>query len=298
MDKLLLVDGSNLLFQMFFGMPARIFNKNGKAIHGTIGFVGALLKILKLTAPTHVAVLFDGEHQNQRTNLNADYKANRTDYSTVQESENPFSQLCDIYAALDHLKIRHAETTTCETDDWIAAYALKYGITTQIVICSFDSDFFQLVTENVSVLRYHGAKTTVFTPSSIQNKLGIAPSQYADFKALVGDASDNIKGAEKIGPKTAALLLNNYGNLQNVIANATQIERKAVRESIVKNEKRLQTNYRLIKLGALSGSQTLPQHPKEQQNDGLTLPFDFEQLTYTFEDCSTMEILKATKLLP
>ena len=108
MNKLLLVDGSNLLFQMFFGMPARILNRSGKAIHGTIGFVGALLKIIRMTNPTHIAVLFDGEHENERKTLNGDYKANRIDYSEVPEAENPFSQLPDIYAALDRLGVKRA----------------------------------------------------------------------------------------------------------------------------------------------------------------------------------------------
>ncbi|MCH5255604.1 MAG: flap endonuclease, partial [Lachnospiraceae bacterium] len=67
MKKLLLVDGSNLLFQMFFGMPARIVNEQGKAIQGTLGFVGALLKIIRRISPTHIAVLFDGEHENDRS---------------------------------------------------------------------------------------------------------------------------------------------------------------------------------------------------------------------------------------
>lgn len=101
--KLLIIDGHNLLFQMFFGMPSRIINKDGKAIQGTLGFVGALIKIIKMTAPTHLAVLFDGEHENDRVELNAEYKANRTDYSTVAEEDNPFSQLADIYSALDFL---------------------------------------------------------------------------------------------------------------------------------------------------------------------------------------------------
>ena len=91
MKKLLLVDGSNLLFQMFFGMPARIANEQGKAIQGTLGFVGALLKIIRMVEPTHVAVLFDGETHNPRTDLDAGYKANREDYSEVEEEENPFS---------------------------------------------------------------------------------------------------------------------------------------------------------------------------------------------------------------
>lgn len=91
MDKLLLVDGSNLLFQMFFGMPARIVGSEGKAIQGTLGFVGALLKIIRMVAPTHMLVIFDGEHENSRCELDADYKANRIDYGTVSEEENPFS---------------------------------------------------------------------------------------------------------------------------------------------------------------------------------------------------------------
>lgn len=127
MDRLLLVDGSNLLFQMFFGMPARIVNAQGKPIQGTLGFVGALLKIIRMTQPTHIAVLFDGEHVNERTEINADYQANRIDYSQTPEENSPFSQLPDIYAALDCLGICHTETINCETVDWIAGYALAWG---------------------------------------------------------------------------------------------------------------------------------------------------------------------------
>ena len=69
MNRLLLVYGHNLPFQMLIGMPARIINEQGKAIQGTLGFVGALLKIIRMTDPTHIVVLFDGEHENDRTNL-------------------------------------------------------------------------------------------------------------------------------------------------------------------------------------------------------------------------------------
>ena len=80
-DRFLIVDGSNLLFQMFFGMPSRITNRRGRPIHGTLGFVGALLKMIRRTSPTHIVVLFDGEHENPRTELNADYKANGSVHS-------------------------------------------------------------------------------------------------------------------------------------------------------------------------------------------------------------------------
>ena len=85
---------------MFYGMPARIVNGQGKAIQGTLGFVGALLKIVRMTWPTHVAVLFDGEYESARGVLDGDYKANRPDYSRMPEEDTPFSQLPDIYAAL------------------------------------------------------------------------------------------------------------------------------------------------------------------------------------------------------
>lgn len=93
MNRLLIIDGSNLLFQMFFGMPARIVNEKGKPIQGTLGFIGALLKIIRKTEPTYAVAVFDGEHENDRSALNADYKVNRVDYSTIPEEENPFSQL-------------------------------------------------------------------------------------------------------------------------------------------------------------------------------------------------------------
>lgn len=281
MDKLLLVDGSNLLFQMFFGMPARIVNRNGKAVHGTMGFVGALLKIIRMTAPTHIAVLFDGEHNNERTALNPDYKANRPNYGELPEENCPFTQLNDICAALDYLKIRHAETTDCEVDDWIAGYAYAYGQERQIVISSFDSDYFQLLTENVSVLRYRGVKTTICTPDYVRDHFEIAPAQYADFKSLVGDVSDNIKGADKVGPKTAARLLNKFTTLDNVIAKADQIESPSIKESVKRHAERLQTNYKLIKL-----------------NSGEQLPFQFDELVCADMHLSTSEVLKAIGLLP
>lgn len=277
--KLLLIDGSNLLFQMFFGMPARIVNEQGRAIQGTLGFVGALLKIIRRTEPTHIAVLFDGEHENARTAIDSDYKANRADYSDIPEANNPFSQLPDIYAALDHLNIKYTETIDCETDDVIAAYAMTYGNEMEIVISSFDSDFFQLITDKVSVLRYRGDKTVICTPEYIREKLRVSPSQYADFKSLTGDTADNIRGADKIGSKTAALLLNEFGTLENILANADKIRKPSVRESVINNTERLKKNYRLIRL-----------------SDTATLPFALCELGYVYNGITTNEVLRGIGL--
>lgn len=296
MKKLLLVDGSNLLFQMFFGMPARIINEQGKAIQGTLGFVGALLKIIRKVEPTHVAVLFDGESHNPRTDLDEDYKANREDYSQVAEEDNPFSQLSDIYAALDFLGICHAETTDCETDDWMAGYVRKYAGSIEagkqeevaeccaqepleIVISSFDSDFFQLISDKVTILRYRGENSVLCNEAYLKEKLGIEPCCYADFKSLTGDTADNIKGADKVGPKTAAQLVNEFGTLEQIIAHAEEIIKPSIKESVLRNAERLRKNYQLIKL----------EGTKE-------LPFLLKELEYCYSGMTTTEVLKGIGL--
>ncbi len=275
MDKLLIIDGSNLLFQMFFGMPARIVNSMGKAIQGTLGFVGALLKIIRKVEPTHILVVFDGEHDNSRCEIDADYKANRVDYSKVLEEDNPFSQLPDVYKALDYLGITHIETINCEADDLITSYALSFCDDTDIVISSFDSDFFQLINERISILRYRGEKTIICSPKYIVEKYGIYPNQFAYFKSLVGDTSDNIKGAEKIGIKTAALLLRTFGSLENIFRNAETIDKPTIKKSIVENADRIRRNYKLIRL---------------EKNQPLK--YDIDELKFMSIDKTTIEILK------
>ncbi len=279
MQKLLIIDGLNLLFQMFFGMPSRIINKDGKAIQGTLGFTGALLKIIRITSPTHLVVLFDGEHENARMSINADYKANRIDYSAVPAEESPFSQIYDVYAALDCLGVMHTEIDEFEADDVIASYAHHYGNTMQIVISSFDSDFFQLINENVSVLRYRGDNTVVCDTAYIKSKYGIYPAQYSEYKSLTGDTADNIKGANKVGPKTAAQLINQFGSLQQIIFKADKIAKKSIRESIIAASGRLEQNYQLINL-----------------DDKAPMQFTIAELCYKCSGITTNEVLKAIGL--
>lgn len=276
MDKLLIVDGMNLHFQMFFGMPARIKNKAGVGIWGTLGFVGALLKIIKQTKPTHVAVIFDGEGSLERKQTDENYKANRPNYSTAPEDENPFTQLNDVYNALNYLNIKHCESCGCETDDIIAGYAQTYGKDMQIVISSYDSDFFQLINENVQIFRYRGDKSIICDSEYINEKFNISPNVYADFKSLTGDNADNVKGATKVGPKTASLLINKFGSLQNLLENAEKIEKVNLRETIINEKEKLKNNYKIIKL----------------QNN-CQLPFDINELKYSLkEGVTTNQVLK------
>jgi len=279
MEKLLIVDGHNLLFQMFFGMPSRIINKDGKAIQGTLGFVGALIKIIKMTEPTHIIVLFDAEQENDRAQLDAQYKANRADYSAIPDEQNPFSQLPDIYEALDFLAIKHTEVVGAEADDAISSYVSAYSGQMNIVISSFDSDFFQLINENTSILRYRGIKTILCDSRYVLDRYGVLPTQYPDFKSLTGDTSDNIRGAEKIGPKTAAQLIGQFGSLTQIIENAESISKPSIRASVLQNAERLALNYQLIKL-----------------DTHAAMPFELAQSRYKYSGISTTEVLKGIGL--
>ncbi len=273
---ILLVDGSNLLFQMFYGMPARIVNGQGRPIQGTLGFLGALLKVIRRLQPTHVAVLFDGERENPRAALDENYKANREDYSQMPEEDTPFSQLPDIYASLDYLGICHRQTQDCEADDWMASYALTLGREYDMTILSQDSDFFQLITDKVRVLRYRGDNSVLCTPAYIQEKLGIPPCRYACYKSLTGDTADNIRGAYKVGPKTAAELMNQFGDLEELLAGTAQIRKPSVRASIAECADRLRLNYKLICL------------------DGhCPVPFTLEQMAWTYTGQTSTQVLNA-----
>lgn len=248
MDTFLIVDGHNLLFQMYFGMPNKIYGRNNKQIQGTLGFIGALLKIIKKVKPTYILVVFDSETENLKKKIDGEYKSNRVDYNNVVEEENPFSQLNDIYIALDHLNIKHFESGIYEADDIIANYTIEYMDKYLVIVSSFDSDFFQLINDNVNVLRYRGDKTVICDRKYVMDKYSILPSDYVLFKALVGDNSDNVKGIPYIGVKTAAKIINEYKDMNGIINNLTSIKSVRIRKSLEDNLIKLKNNYSIIQL--------------------------------------------------
>ncbi len=270
-----MVDGHNLLFQMFFGMPARILGRNGKPIQGVVGFVGAVNRLLRQLEPDYAAVLFDREQPNPRQELLEDYKANRQDFSDAPEEDNPFSQLPYIYEALDCMGLKHREIPVYEADDGFSALCLGYGGNHKIVISSFDSDLFQLIGPNVSVLRYRGKASTLMDQQAFRDKFGIEPEYYADWKALVGDNSDHIRGVPGVGPKTAAALIREFGGLVALRENIPHISREKLRDALSESWDLVERNYRLIKL-----------------DDRCPIPFTLPEMKYYPRDFRTMEILR------
>jgi len=210
MNRLLLIDGHNLLFKAFFGIPEKI-NAEGKSVHGVIGFIGMTVKIIRRIGPTHVLVVFDPEETPSRTEAYPEYKSNRKDYGALPDRENPFTQLAGIKKALEAVGIKYCEQPGYEADDLIASYASPPDI--QAYIVSSDTDFFQLVNETTGVYHYHGEKSVWYNAAEVTKKFGFSPSRYLEYKALVGDKSDNIQGVKGIGPKTALKVLRNERTL-------------------------------------------------------------------------------------
>jgi DNA polymerase-1 len=260
---------------MFFGMPRKIYNENGIGIWGIIGFVGALNKLINLTEPTHIAIIFDGEGHNPRCDVLEEYKANRPDYSELGEEENPFIQLPLVYRAIEAMGIHFSEVHGCECDDVIASYAKRFCKELQVVISSFDSDYFQLITDNVRVVRYRGISSVICDKNYVRERYGIAPEYYADWKSLVGDTADNIKGVPGVGPKTATKLITAFGSLSEMLSDVGRITPEKLQTKILENKDILLRNYSLIRL-----------------DDTAVLPFEIDELEYTAERIKTMDVLR------
>lgn len=274
MQKLLLIDGHNLLFQMFFGMPNKIIGKNGQNIEGVWGFTSALLKIINKVEPTHILVILNGEQK-----LDENDKNNRENFQEMEK--NPFSILPDVKKVLEELNIAYFETYNgYETDDFIKEYCNQYEKEYEIVISSFDYDYIALINQNVSLLTYRGSSTMIYTPEKVLSKWHIPPKYFADYKALVGDASDNIAGIPRIGPKMAANLINEFGFAEEILAKKEQIQKDNIRLTLDIFEKDLLHNIELIRLKGTG-----------------EIPLAIKELTFENKNRKTKEILYQLDLL-
>lgn len=225
--NIVLFDGHNMLFRYFWGMPNRILSKEGEPIHAAYGFISSILKHLRQFLPVSAIVCFDSEGEPDRTQSMLSYKENRIWNFPTDSRLNPFSQYPLIQHALDYLNIPWIEKPGIEADDLIGSYsriAKNKGFS--VIIASTDADYFQLIDDNVYVYFQRGKKETLCSPAWVMERYNIAPTQIIDFKALSGDVSDSISGVPGIGPKRAALLLSQFGSVQDIFENLENIPKQ------------------------------------------------------------------------
>lgn len=233
MENILIIDGNNLLFQMFYGMPSKIYNKSGQTIHATIGFISATLRLIKLVNASKVICVFDDDGSQERKDEYEDYKANRTiDYEALPADENPFNEEEKIIKCLESMDISILKSKNMEADDLIASLAYLYKQDNKVYISSFDSDFFQLIDNNVSIIRYKGKNSKIIDENVFFNDFNFNPNKYVFYKSLVGDSADNIKGITGIGKKRASNIVNNCIDFDDLIIKANCLLPKKIAETI------------------------------------------------------------------
>ena len=222
MDKqppLILVDGSSYLFRAFHALPP-LTNSRGEPTGAIVGVVNMLRKLIKDYHPTHMAVVFDASGPTFRDAMYADYKANRP--PMPDELRVQIERLHEIIRAMG-LPLLVIEGV--EADDVIgtlARQAAEQGM--EVLISTGDKDMAQLVNDHVTLV--DTMTDTTLDRDGVIAKFGVAPEQIVDYLALVGDSSDNIPGVPKVGPKTAAKWLQQYGDLDELIAHADEIKGK------------------------------------------------------------------------
>ncbi len=227
-QTLLLVDGSSYLFRAYHALPD-LRNKAGEptgAIHGMVGMLRRLRDDIRLHGgATLGAVIFDAPGRTFRDDLYEHYKANRS-----QTPEALVAQIAPIHELTQALGWPLLVVPGIEADDVIGTLATRAraaGMRT--VISTGDKDLAQLVDDEtllVNTMTRDGVPPTVMDAAGVRDKFGVDPGQIIDFLTLTGDAVDNVPGVDKVGPKTAAKWLNEYGSLDAILQNADQIKGK------------------------------------------------------------------------
>lgn len=249
MENILMIDGNNLMFQMFYGMPSKIYNKSGQTIHATIGFISAILRLIKLINASKVICVFDDDGSIERKEEYEDYKTNRTiDYDSLPDDENPFNEEDKIIKCLSSMNISVLKSKNMEADDLIASLAYLYKENNKVYISSFDSDFFQLIDNNVSIIRYKGKNSKIIDESIFINDFNFIPSKYVFYKSLVGDSADNIKGINGIGKKRATSIVNSCQSFEELIIKSNELLPKKIASTICEEKDKFYLNNKIISL--------------------------------------------------
>jgi DNA polymerase-1 len=244
--RLLLLDGHSLAYRAFFALPVENFSTTtGQPTNAVYGFTSMLINILRDEKPTHLAVAFDVGRKTFRSEIFAEYKANRAESPT--DFRGQVSLVQEVLAAL---RVPVVTAENYEADDVIATLtvqAVEQGM--DVLIATGDRDALQLVNEHVTVLypRKGVSDMTRFTPEEVETKYGLTPAQYPDFAALRGDPSDNLPSIPSVGEKTAAKWIREYGNLDALVDQVDTVKGK-VGEKLREHLSSVLQNRRLTEL--------------------------------------------------
>lgn len=252
MNKLMMIDGNNLIYRAFYGITAPLQTADGRPTNAVYGFMLMLLRLLQDEKPTHILVTFDAGKKTFRHDTYGEYKAGRQ--KTPPELTTQFPLLKELIEALG---MKQYELENYEADDIMGTLAARADAEKcETVIVSGDQDVLQLASEHVRInlLKGKGVGDVLpHGPEQIMERFGLTPAQIVDLKGLMGDSSDNIPGVPGVGEKTALKLLHEFGSVENLLDNTDKLKGKQ-KEKVEENKdsallsKKLATIFREVPL--------------------------------------------------
>jgi DNA polymerase-1 len=276
-SRLFLIDGYSNIFRAFYAIR-NLSNSRGEPTNAVYGFVTMLRKLLREDNPDLVGVALEGG-RTFRSDKFEDYKANRR-----PTPEDLTSQLPWIRRVLEAYRIPILELAGYEADDvlgTLSCRAAEAGY--DVVLVSADKDLMQLVEPRVSL--YHTGRNKLYGPKDVEEDFGVPPAKVADVLALMGDAIDNIPGVPGIGEKGAKSLIQEYGSLEDLLAKAGEVSRKAYREGLQQNEEQA----RLSKeLSTIHTNLEIPFDPEALHRD----PPDIDALRQVFTELEFFSLVE------
>lgn len=256
MAKWLLVDGYNLAFRAFYGMP-ELTRTDGFPTGALHGWVKTLWRLQDQEKPDAMVVFFDLGGSQDRLALHPEYKAQRKETPEPLEKQIPFIK--ELTRAMGLVGV---ELDGVESDDLLAAQARMLASTGHdVLIVSADKDFAQCVDERIRILLPPPTANPklgwrVLDRAGVVEKFGVPPARIAEYLALIGDTSDNIPGINGVGPKTAVKWFAEFETLEGIIAHAAELKPERFREVVAKEAAKLRMN---LKLTTLRAESPLPQ---------------------------------------
>ncbi|KAA3617224.1 MAG: DNA polymerase I [Calditrichaeota bacterium] len=234
-EKLFLIDGSALYYRSYFAFIRNpLINSKGENTSATFGFLNTMIKILDEERPEYVAIIFDTSKPTFRHEIYSEYKATREKMPDDMRAQYP--RMVDTLKKLNFILI---DKDGYEADDIIGMLSHKYGNKDlDVFIVSGDKDMAQLVNDHVFLYAVGkaGAAPDIMNAQKVIDKYGVNPSQIVDWLALMGDTSDNIPGVPKVGGKTAAKLLGEYGSIPGIYENLEGMKKSALKDNLANNK--------------------------------------------------------------
>jgi len=272
--KILILDSNSILHRAFHALPP-LTTKKEELVNAIYGFLLLLFKLVRELQPDYIAACFDFPAPTFRHKKFPEYKAKRPPLPKDLASQIPKAK-----EVLESLSIPFFEKEGFEADDIIASLKVKSQKSkVKSIIVSGDSDLLQLVDEQTEVyILKKGVKETVLYDENLVKKKyqGLSPEQLIDFKALVGDPSDNIPGAKDIGKKTAVKLLNKYGSIKNLYDKIEEEKNIRLKEILVREKEKVFFSRDLVRL-----------------NESIPIKFDLKKCQFgNFNEKEIEEIFK------